>query len=104
MNRLTNEVVATSDNNNIRFGGGPWSESDENGPLFIWVENTNHLTKAQKMNALNMEYEPQRLELERYLNLAINRWQDEAYAGEIRAELDALDEEYNQKAEAIWNA
>lgn len=60
-------------------------------------------TKAERIKALNAIYDPQRAELERYLNLAVNRWQDQEFADEIRAELNQLDLEYNQLAEAILN-
>lgn len=85
-------------------GGGPWAEHDDHGPLYIWVNNViPAVTKAQKLAALDAEYDPQRRQLWDYLGLAVNFWQDQEAATSIRAELTALENEYNQKAEAIAN-
>lgn len=59
--------------------------------------------RAEALAALDAEYTPQRKALWDYLNLAINYWQDPEAAASIRAELDALEAEYNMRAEAIFN-
>lgn len=59
--------------------------------------------QAKRLAALDAEYESKRKVLWDYLNLAVNYWQDGAYADEIRAALDALEAEYNARAGEIIN-
>jgi hypothetical protein len=76
----------------------------EGGALvYAPIVPTAEEVQAQQLAALNAEYELRRRQLWDYLNLAVNYWQDATYAAEIRAELNSLEEEYNEKAGEIIN-
>lgn len=78
-------------------------EREVTGEEYRVIISNQPKTTDEQIVVLNAEYDPQRKALWDYLNLAVNYWQDADAAASIRVELDALEAEYNAKAEVIYN-
>ena len=71
--------------------------------MIIQIRQPTPQSKAERIAKLFLAYDSDRKQLERYLNDAINVYQDSEYASQIRTEIIALDDKYFNDCEAINN-
>jgi hypothetical protein len=98
---------AWNDPDNIQpgeiFFDHPPTIEELNASFPLYNSGITVLSREERLIELTSDYDAQRTELERYLNIAVNRLQDQELAAEIRQDLDNLDIEFIQKAEVIEN-